>query len=312
MPKAGELLQVQGPVWLVIGEQGGRFPRSHSVLIRDAEACALIDTGCGLEVLRGLRQQLPLDLVINTHTHPDHSAGNFLFDGIPIVVPEPGRSTAGSLRALSRRFFPQEPENRPIWRAFVRETMGFADQAPTGTFPVDGVLDVGTTRLEVLHAPGHAVDHCCFWLEDLGLLIGADVDLTRFGPWYGHVESDLGAFRRTIEGLRRRSPRGVLSSHRLPVLHDVERAFTDFLGALERREARLLELLRQERSLAELVDAAPIYGGFPYAEPLIRSWEAQMIRHHLAELTEQGRVVETGRGFVVRVSGSRAPRSRRA
>jgi glyoxylase-like metal-dependent hydrolase (beta-lactamase superfamily II) len=53
VPRPGELVQVAGPIWLLAAEGGGRFPRSHSVLVQDPEACALVDTGCGGFVARG-------------------------------------------------------------------------------------------------------------------------------------------------------------------------------------------------------------------------------------------------------------------
>jgi hypothetical protein len=39
-----------------------------------------------------------------------------------------------------------------------------------------------------------------------------------------------------------------------------------------------------------MVDVAPIYGSYPYAEPLLRYWEGQMIEKHLADLVEMGAV----------------------
>jgi glyoxylase-like metal-dependent hydrolase (beta-lactamase superfamily II) len=51
---------------------------SHSFLVRD-EITALIDTGCGLDLLAEIKETFQIDMIINSHGHPDHSAGNWVF-----------------------------------------------------------------------------------------------------------------------------------------------------------------------------------------------------------------------------------------
>jgi glyoxylase-like metal-dependent hydrolase (beta-lactamase superfamily II) len=298
MTPVGKLVQVEGPVWMVLGEGHGRFPRSHSVLIRDRET-VLIDTGPGLEVLRELRETVRVDRVLNTHAHPDHAAGNFLFADREVLVPAPALDTAGDLVKLSERFF-VEPEVRGPWREFVRREMGFQDQRPTGAFSDGDELSVGDTRLVVVHTPGHSVDHCCFWLPDLELLVGADIDLTAWGPWYGHVESDLGELRSSVERVKALRPRVLVSSHRPPVRRDVLASLDTWAAVLGQREARLLDFLATERTWNEIVEAALVYGRFPYVPDVMRSWEGQMIGKHLAEVLDRGAVTRTERGFVAR------------
>jgi len=288
-----EPIQVAGTLWLVQGEGQGRFPRSNSVLVRDRET-ALVDTGCGLEILRALRGEV--DRVLNTHTHPDHTAGNALLGDREILVPGPGLPTAGDARALSERFF-DRPELRATWRAYIREQMGFADQRPSGSFPVDGELRVGETLLQVVHTPGHTLDHCCFFAPETRVLISADLDLTRFGPWYGHPECDLAELRRSIAQVRALAPRIVVSAHRPPVREEVDRALERYAAVIEERERRLLEQLEVERTIEELVEAALIYGRFAYAPELMRYWEEQMLRRHLDELVGSGQVLETEAGY---------------
>ena len=44
------------------------------------------------------------------------------------------------------------------------------------------------------------------------------------------------------------------------------------------------------KTIVELVENAPIYGAFPYAELLLRYWEGEMIKKHLNELILQNKV----------------------
>ena len=52
-----------------------KFPNCNSLLIED-EKTALIDTGLGRNLLKEILNEIKIDLLINTHTHPDHVAGN--------------------------------------------------------------------------------------------------------------------------------------------------------------------------------------------------------------------------------------------
>ena len=84
-------------LFLIEGKNKGRFPYSHSILIADNKV-VLIDTGCGIDTLRQLKREYEPDYIINSHTHPDHSAGNWIFGEKPIYVPEEGFDTSGCVR----------------------------------------------------------------------------------------------------------------------------------------------------------------------------------------------------------------------
>ena len=62
-------------LYLIRGENDGRFPFGHSVLIIEQDnKGTLLDTGCGIEILRNLKQKFVITRIINSHTHPDHCA----------------------------------------------------------------------------------------------------------------------------------------------------------------------------------------------------------------------------------------------
>ncbi len=293
--RPGELVPVAGPVHLLAGEGGGRFPFCHGVVIKNRRTI-LIDPGCGARALMPWAEPGRVELVLNTHTHPDHCAGNHLFADSEILVPRPGLAEAGRMKELGPRF--AEPgELARVWREFVTREMGFAEHRPSGAFDFGQELTLGGVRLEVIPAPGHTKDHCLFFLPSWRLLISADIDLTPFGPWYGHRESDLGELRRSIARVRKLRPKVVVSAHREPLHKDIDRALQRYLGVIEERNQRILALLDQERSLSELVQLAPIYRKFFFYPRLLAYWEGQMVQKHLNELVARGLVKAGERGF---------------
>ena len=211
-------------IFLVQGKNNGRFPYSHSILILD-EDIVLVDTGCGIEPLKKLRKEYDVSYVINSHTHPDHSAGNWMFKDTPIYVPEEGFETSGDLVALSRRFVNKELAQE--WRKFVKETMNFKNCKPTNCYNDRTMFKFGKTTFKPIYTPGHTKDHYCFYEPREKLLFSFDYDLTSF-PWYGHRESSIPEFRESVKKLKFLSPKIVVSSHRGVSAEDIDAEFDRF------------------------------------------------------------------------------------
>ncbi|MCB2192484.1 MAG: MBL fold metallo-hydrolase [Deltaproteobacteria bacterium] len=293
----GEMIQVQGPVWLLVGQKRGNFPFCHGVVIKDQGVTALLDPGCGPLVLEPLAASGGVDLVINSHTHPDHCAGNHFFVGSEILIPQAAWEFGGSKVKLSERL--AEPGHlAAIWREFVTRSMGFEDFQPTGNFVPGQEIKIGSTVLEVVGTPGHTADHCCFWLPQHGILLSADIDLTSFGPFYGHRESSLEQVRASVEIARGLRPRLLVSAHRMPLSQDLDQAMDKYLSVLDKRDQSILKFLSEERSVPEMVEASPIYGGHNSRPDLTRYWEGRMIQKHLNLLETKGLVQATADGYL--------------
>ena len=288
--KPGQRVHVTGPVWLLVGQRLGSFPHCHGVLIKGRGQTALVDTGCGGEILTELAASDEVDLVLNTHTHPDHSAGNHHFDGTEILVPVQARQSAGQKKLLSQRF--TEPgELAKEWHLYVSEQMDFQDQLPTGFFESNQEITVGGEKLVTIPAPGHTVDHHLLYLPEHGVLLSADIDFTSFGPFYGHHESNMAQFANSIEQIKEIKPKVVVSAHRQPPYEDIDQAVDDFLAIMDRREQRILELVERGLDRHGLVEASPFYGGHRFYPKLSRFWEGQMIDNHLDSLVKRGLIL---------------------
>jgi glyoxylase-like metal-dependent hydrolase (beta-lactamase superfamily II) len=285
--------KITDTLMLIEGENKGKFPFSHSILVED-DVCALIDTGCGIETLKKIQDTI--DIVINSHSHPDHAAGNWLFSHIPLKVPVEEVQFNSNIHKLSERYAGET--HAKIWRDFVFHTMDFRNAQPTDTFHEGDVLLFGTTRLEAVHTPGHSVGHYCFFERSERILFSFDIDLTTFGPWYGNRESDINQFKMSIEKVRALNPEVVVSSHRGIITENIEQEFERFTRIFQERDERMINFLEQERTLEEIVDKALIYRDFSFHPLLLRYWEENMIQKHLAALIEAGRVKRTYDGFL--------------
>jgi glyoxylase-like metal-dependent hydrolase (beta-lactamase superfamily II) len=279
------LLEVIPGLYLLPGEEQGRFPYSHSFLV-EGEIWALVDTGAGIAQLQRLREALgsSLDMVIASHSHPDHTAGNWLFAGLPLHAPRQSAGSLGRLELLSARFVEPGPLV-PTWLQFIRQVTGFQDAPPTHTFDDGHTFDLGgSIELVVIHTPGHTIDHTCFFEPTHGVLLSFDIDLTSFGPWYGHRESDIAQFKDSIRRVMDLDPRVIVSSHKGIIRDEIQERLARFMAVFDQREAKIHELLKAGYSVEQMVDLSPIYGGHPYMPSIMRYWEEQMIRKHVEVL----------------------------
>jgi glyoxylase-like metal-dependent hydrolase (beta-lactamase superfamily II) len=284
---------VTDQIYLVHGENKGRFPRAHSILITSDET-VLIDTGCGISRVQALDREFEIDYIINSHSHIDHSAGNWVFRDRRIFVPQEAFSTSGDLMALSTRFVGDVLA--PIWQQFAQTHTGFQNCRPSHSYTEDTHFQIGEVDLSPIYTPGHTIDHYCLYHAPKRILFSFDYDLTSF-PWYGHQESSLVEFRHSIARLRKLPARTVVSSHRGIISSNLESEWKTYSKHLDTRNQRILDLLDSPKTLDQLVEFKPIYRKFPYQEPLLRYWEKIMIQLHLKELQDAGKVNRKGEKY---------------
>ncbi len=284
------LTRISNNVYLVQGKNNGKFPFSHSILIlNNSKEAVLVDTGCGIENLQEIKKKFHIYSVINSHTHPDHSAGNWVFEDITesIVVPKEGFSTSGNILALSKRF--TEPgEVAVYWRDNIPSIMGMKDCNPTQSFDNKSVFEIGDVTLQPIHTPGHTIDHYCLYEPNEKILFSFDIDLTSFGPWYGHRESSISEFKDSINKLKELDMKYLVSAHRGSITNHIYEQLAKFYQKFRERSDKIRTLIQEgAQTIDQLVERKPIYGEFPYAEPLLRFWEEQMIKKHIAEIEER-------------------------
>ncbi len=274
-------------LYLVHGANRGRFPWSHSVLAV-GDSTVLFDTGCGAAAIGEVKERFPPDLVINSHTHPDHFSGNHHFRGYELWAPDMFASILPDLENMSLRLAGGGEPARE-WLHLVRDVLGHVPTTPTGTFWDGDVVDLGSMRFRAVYTPGHTLDHFCFLEEERRIVLSFDIDLTPFGPWYGHVECNLEEFCDSLHRVLALRPEVVVSSHRSPISEGIEEEFAAFDDVFVRRNEKILDMLGETPATPErLAESSPIYG---VAEPgfaLALYFEARMIEKHLELLARRG------------------------
>jgi glyoxylase-like metal-dependent hydrolase (beta-lactamase superfamily II) len=227
----------------------------------------LIDAGTGqprhIDSISEALKGVPLAQVLVTHSHSDHASG----------------APAIAERMPGVRFFKMPwPERDVRW------------PAPWEPLADGDVVEAGDTSLTVLHTPGHAPDHLCFWHEESRVLFGGDLAIkgtTVYIPAAYH--GDLAAYLASIERVIALQPVRLLPAHGA-VLDAPVTVLRRYLVHRREREEQILDLVRRGTTTVDAI-AADLYRGLSDAL-LIRARE--MVGAHLIKLEREGRVSRRG------------------
>jgi glyoxylase-like metal-dependent hydrolase (beta-lactamase superfamily II) len=285
--------------FLIQGPSNSRFPHCNSFLLIGRQT-VLIDAGIGAAKIRELDALGRIDVLIISHSHPDHILAWHALADRRILLPQETPASIYDLGELGKRFA-NTRERARHWQHRVGQGFGVRDmRPPDGRYEDGTLLEAEPFVLEAIHAPGHLDDHYCFIEHSSETLLTTDIDFTGFGPWYGNPESDITAFKESIQKVRRYRHQQVCSSHKPPIRHDTHRAFDDYLQLFERQQESVLALCDPAGTLADMVDHSPFYRNRAPDAIMQQMFEEQMIIKNLALLHQAGRVRRNGSEFIRR------------
>lgn len=204
----------------------------------------------------------PVDAILVTHTHRDHS---------PAAAP------------LSQRL------GAPVWGCAPLVVPGNQEAGFDTTYAPDRVLfdgqtfEAGGATIEAVHTPGHTSNHLCFAWEHR-LFSGDHVmgwSTTVVIPPDGH----MGDYMASLQKLQARSETLYHPAHGEPVA-DPQRLMRGILGHRLQRERQLLRLVSEAPvPLADLTLRA-----YPALDPRLRPAAQATALAHLITLAERGAV----------------------
>jgi glyoxylase-like metal-dependent hydrolase (beta-lactamase superfamily II) len=247
----------------------------------------LIDAGMGASHLAPV-QKWGIDILILTHCHIDHRLTRKEISDVPVWCHE-----ADAPYLNDRNLFFDAI-------GLKRSGLNLAEHLDytNGMFEIEidhylldqERIDIGGISLEAIHTPGHTPGHLAFYIPEADLLFAADVDLTSFGPFYGHDFADIDEFLQSIERLKRLNATIVTTGHAGPFNGQVSEKFNVYEEIVYRRDRMILEQLSQPRALSDFRDRNIIFRSYPDFPDLIRWFELVHIEKHLKRLKAMGKV----------------------
>ncbi len=247
----------------------------------------LIDVGMGAENLAPVKE-MGIDLLILTHCHIDHRLTRQEIFDVPVWCHE-----SEAIFLKDREYF---FTSMGLKRSGL-ELSGLFDLAH-GVFDteidhrlVDGErIELGGITLETIHTPGHTPGHIAFFNPEHDLLFSGDIDLTPFGPFYGHDFADISDFLASIEKLKQVEAKMVISGHAGPFNGNLPKRFREYGEVIDSRDRLLLEKLSRPKSIEDFKGSNLFYKTYPGFPDLIRWFELVHIEKHLMRLKTIGKV----------------------
>jgi len=283
--------KLAGGISLVQGENLGRYPYSHSLLIED-ELTVLIDPASDFQFLSQLAVENRVDVILLSHYHEDHFWYSYLFPQAEIWMPEIDKPALDSLDALLDAYRLSGPW-REDWRKLLLEKFHYQPREKSRLLHDRDEISLGRTRMQVLHTPGHTGGSSSFLFPDQGVVFIADIDLTRFGPWYGDLSSDIDDFLRSIQKVKALACDYFVVSHEQPLYRgDIRKEADAYSAVVEAREEKLRSLLSEPRSMEDIINARIIYRKPREPKSFFDFGEWALLSKHLERMMRKGEVIE--------------------
>ncbi len=285
-----------GPIWFIPGEQGGRYPFCHSVYVEGAGL--LIDPASDRERLMQLRDGPGVKGVWLSHWHEDHLMHLDLFDDLPLWISQPDAPPLTTVDAFMDAYGMDQEDERAFWREILVKDFHFRPRTPSGLLTEGTEQTEGGLTIEILSTPGHTPGHTAFFFQEQGVLFMGDYDLTKFGPWYGDAESSIEQTIASVRRLRKISAKVWITGHETGLFeHDPGDLWERYLDVISVREEKLLDLLKQPRTLEDIVEAFIIYGKPREPKAFFEFGERAHMKKHLEKLMREGIVSKKGTGY---------------
>ena len=283
-----------GAVLFIQGENNGKYPYSHSLYL-EADTRVILDPASDRARLAALIQEPGVDVVWLSHSHEDHLTHLDLFTDQELWIAEADAPPLGNLETFIDYYGVTEPEYREYWRKVMIDDFNYRPRQPDRLFKAPEVIDLGGLTVEVIPAPGHTPGHLAFFFREPQVLFMGDYDLTKFGPWYGDFYSDVDQTVESIKRLRDIPAKVWIASHEQGVFESEPGDLWDrYLGVIEEREAKLLDVLKTPKTMEEIIEARILYRKKREPKAFYDFGEQVHMDKHLKRLIRQGVVLQEG------------------
>jgi hydroxyacylglutathione hydrolase len=179
-----------------------------------------------------------------------------------------------------------------LWRQFVIKALRWRGSPDFTTYDGSFILDLKTTRVVFIPAPGHSPGHMTAYFPEEKILFTSDLGFGPFGPWYGFADCDIRRYVESLFHLKGLKPRLLLTSHDGVISEDIDQGFDRIISVFFMREDMIREGLEQGRSRGSIVEEGIYFRNKEKAKGPLKAflfdWDSVMFDHHVKVLNEGG------------------------
>jgi glyoxylase-like metal-dependent hydrolase (beta-lactamase superfamily II) len=263
---------------LIMGEEVGDYYTCNSLLIGNT----LIDTGFSTNYLKAVLDNYKIEQVIFTHWHEDHISGSSLVKNCKFACHPRDTTIIEDISKMVELYGYNTPPKE------LKDYLNKYDLSNTQiseTINDNDIIKVGNDiSLKLIHTPGHAAGHCCFYEESLKFAHLSDISMPDSGPWYGGLDSSLIEYENSLEKLLKLQIKTAIMSHvgLIEEYKDIVQIINQQKTYIKERDELILSKLSEKRPTVsdDLWKKGLIFNGDAgYEGPLMIS-EKIMIEKH--------------------------------
>ena len=236
-------------------------PGTNTYLL-GSKAVAVIDPGPRIDAhLERIVAEAsgPIEWIIVTHTHPDHSPG-----AAPLAA-----KTGATLIGMPA------PDGQHQDKSFVPERI-----------PQDGeVFETDEFRLQIIHTPGHASNHVCYLQNELDWLYTGDHIMNGSTVVIDPPDGNMSAYLQSLERLKDFSIKAIAPGHG-DLLHEPIEAVDWLIAHRLEREAKVVAALEQHPNSTSTELVPYVY---QEVDEMLYGWAERSLLAHLGKLKDDGR-----------------------
>ena len=301
-----EVIEVTEGVHVAIG-----YALANAILVEGENSNIIIDTTGTVETAREVKALFdainsnPIEAIIYTHNHGDHTYGATVFaeDSNPDIYAHDSTEeylsrVIGIIRpiisARSNRMFGNslprsEVENNGIgpFLEIGRDGRQPGLLYPTKTFSDKIKFDIGGVKVELYHAPGETNDQLFVWLPEKKALFPGDNFYKTFPNLYtirGTPYRDLAGWVNSIDMMRYLQPEFLIPSHTRPLvgqdnINKILTTYRDGIQFVHDQTVRLMNLGLGPNDIAETLVLPKHLGDSPFLKEFYGSpeWSAKNV-----------------------------------
>ncbi len=224
-------------------------------VIKGDDKTAIIDTGIGdrtsiLAAKKIIGELGGLDLIVNTHEHFDHFAGNVKLKEFT------NASVAAHEFAASIIENPMILASKKGKNAYLNVLSKLEPTKVDIGLKGGEILDLGSIKLRVIHTPGHAPGHVCLYAEEEKILFSGDHVIGIGTPYVGREGSKNGGmsdYIKSLENLLDLDLKLLLPAHG-PISKKPHQKIKETMEHKLRREKEILNALKSgEKTIEQLI-----------------------------------------------------------
>jgi len=286
-------------IYFIEGAREGKYPYSHSLLIGDV----LIDTGISSRLLRKLKRLFPINSVLLSHWHEDHTSGNRLLPNAKFLIHSKDQFLIENVNKFNDFYGISNTLGEEEFN-WLMEGLKLKNTKIDELIEDNQIIKVRNGfNIKVIYTPGHTAGHCAFLELKSKIAFLADIDLTNF-VFYAGIDSSLMEFEDSLDKLSHIDIEMAATGHRSIIYGKklIKEELNRYFSIIQKRDERILSCFSETnpKTVLDFKSQNLIYKYYSQFKEYEIIAEMIMIQKHIDKFLQKELIISKNNGYILR------------